>query len=96
MRDLEAADVPIVGRAKVAARFGISSSTLKRWEADAQLVERFRLSGFLFRMRARVATTPRLANQFVDHMASIDPRVTVQRDVLEVREQFGQMARRTP
>jgi hypothetical protein len=88
MRDLADADVPIVGRAKVAARFGISASTLKRWQADAELEERFRLRDFIFRMRSRVATTPRMAIQFVEHMASIDPRETVQRDVADVAEEL--------
>lgn len=88
MRDLEDADVPIVGRAKVAARFGISASTLKRWQANPELEERFGLRDFIFRMRSRVATTPRLAIQFVEHMASIDPRETVRHEVLEAREQL--------
>jgi hypothetical protein len=88
VRDPADADVPIVGRAKVAARFGISASTLRRWLADPEIAERFRLRDFVFKLNARWATTPRLAAQFIDFVCSIDPRETALREVAEAREEI--------
>lgn len=84
------ADTPVIGRKRVAAELGISASTLKRWQSDREIEERFRLRDFLFRVRSRVATTPRLAGQFVDYVRSIDPREMVRREVAEVAEELRQ------
>ena len=70
-------DTPIVGRRHVAAAFGVSVSTLRRWLASHEIEERLRLRDFTFRLGARWATTPRLAAHFIDHVRSIDPRETV-------------------
>jgi hypothetical protein len=81
-------DTPVIGRRRVAAQLGISASTLKRWMNDCDVEERFRLRDFVFRVRSRVATTPRLAGQFVDHVRSIDPREVVRREVAEVAKEI--------
>lgn len=81
-------DTPIVGRRRVAAELGVSASTLKRWLNDSELEERFRLRDFVFRMRSRVATTPRLAGRFVEHVRSIDPREVVRRQVENVAKEI--------
>ena len=81
-------DVPIIGRRRVAAQLGISASTLKRWQANCELEESFRLRDFIFRVRSCVATTPRLAGQWIDHVRNIDPREMVLREVEEVAKEI--------
>jgi hypothetical protein len=81
-------DTPVAGRAQVAKLFGVSPATLKRWANDAELEERFRLRDFTFRLGVRVATTPRLAGQFVDYVRSIDPRETVRHLVVTAHKEL--------
>lgn len=82
-----APDTPIPGLRRIAARFGISTSALKRWLSDAEVSERLRLRDFVFKLGGRWATTERLAGQFVDHVRSIDPRERALREVAELRRE---------
>ena len=81
-------DAPVCGRAAVASLFGVSTSTLKRWQSDAELEQRLRLRDFTFRLGGRWATTERLATQFLDHVRSIDPREATRRQVAETANEF--------
>jgi hypothetical protein len=74
-------DVPILGRRNVAAAFGVTSSTLKRWLNDAEIEQRYKLRDFTFRVGVRWATTERLRARFLEHMQSIDPREVVRHEV---------------
>lgn len=75
------ADTPILGRRNVAAAFGVTPSTLKRWTNDAEIEQRYKLRDFTFRIGVRWATTERLCARFLDHLQSIDPRETVRHEV---------------
>jgi transposase-like protein len=82
------ADTPIIGCRRVAAEFGVSPGTLKRWKSDAEMEQRLRLRDFTFRLNGRWATTERLVNQFVGHLRNIDPREMVRREVAEVAKEI--------
>jgi transposase-like protein len=85
-------DAPILGRRNVAAAFGVSPSTLRRWLNDAEIEQRYRLRDVTFRIGARWATTERLRARFIEHMQSIDPREVALREVAETVEQFRRRA----
>lgn len=75
---------PIVGRKNVARAFGVSKSTLERWEKDTVLSRMFGLSKFTFRLGHRVATTPALVARFFENAQKNDPRERLKRAVAEV------------